>query len=67
MRTQAALAGLSELVADGRFRSLQLERVDGELIGQSAIRDLMAEAGFKPAYRGWALRTAAADPYSAGG
>ncbi len=34
-RTQAALAGLSELVVDGRFRSLQLERVDGEPIGQS--------------------------------
>jgi ATP-dependent Lhr-like helicase len=66
-RTQAALAGLSELVADGRFRSLQLERVDGEPIGQSALRDLMAEAGFKPAYRGWALRMAASEPYSAGG
>ena len=66
-RTQAALAGLSELVADGRFRSLQLERVDGEPIGQSGLRDLMAEAGFKPAYRGWALRSAASEPYSAGG
>jgi ATP-dependent Lhr-like helicase len=59
---QAALVGLSELVADGRFRSLQLERVDGEPIGQSALRDLMAEAGFRPAYRGWALKSAAAEP-----
>jgi ATP-dependent Lhr-like helicase len=53
---QAALVGLRELIADGRFRSLQLERVDGEPIGQSALRDLFAEAGFRPAYRGWALR-----------
>jgi ATP-dependent Lhr-like helicase len=59
-RLQAALAGLSELVVDGRFRSLQLERVDGEPIGQSGpLRDLMAEAGFRPAYRGWALKSAA--------
>jgi ATP-dependent helicase Lhr and Lhr-like helicase len=57
-RARPALAALNELVADGRFRSLQLERVDGEPIGQSRLRDLMAEAGFRPAYRGWALRSA---------
>jgi ATP-dependent Lhr-like helicase len=56
--TAAALASLGELVADGRFRSLQLERVDGASVGESPLRDLLAEAGFRPAYRGWALRAA---------
>jgi ATP-dependent helicase Lhr and Lhr-like helicase len=54
--TQSALVALRELVADGRFRSLQLERVDGAPIAESALRDLLAEAGFRPSYRGWALR-----------
>ena len=41
-----------------RLRSLTIERVDGAPIGESAHRELLATAGFKQSYRGWALRLA---------
>jgi ATP-dependent Lhr-like helicase len=52
----AALEALAGLVRDGRLRSLVIERVDGTPIAESAHRELLAGAGFRPAYRGWALR-----------
>jgi ATP-dependent helicase Lhr and Lhr-like helicase len=55
---QLALAALRQLLADGRFRSLQIERVDGLPVSESPHRELLAEAGFQPAYRGWLLRGA---------
>ena len=54
----AALEALAGLVEDGRLRSLTIERVDGAPIGESAHRELLAAAGFKQSYRGWALRLA---------
>jgi ATP-dependent Lhr-like helicase len=49
----AALATLPLLIADGRLRNLRLERIDGVPVGESAARDALAAAGFRPGYRGW--------------
>jgi ATP-dependent helicase Lhr and Lhr-like helicase len=54
----AALAALGRLVADGRLRSLQVERIDGVAVADSAHRAMLEEAGFRPGYRGYTLRTA---------
>jgi ATP-dependent helicase Lhr and Lhr-like helicase len=54
-----ALSALAGLVADGRLRSLQIERVDGVAIAESPVRELLSAAGFKPGYRGWLLRSEA--------
>jgi ATP-dependent Lhr-like helicase len=52
----AAVAALASLVADGRLRSLQVERVDGLPVSESKARDALSGAGFRPGYRGWVLR-----------
>jgi ATP-dependent Lhr-like helicase len=52
----AALNGLRQLVADGRLRTLQVERVDGASVGDSAHAAQLAEAGFQRSYRGMVLR-----------
>jgi len=52
----AALNALRQLVADGRFRSLQIERVDGVAVSDSPRSDALAAAGFQRAYRGWLLK-----------
>jgi ATP-dependent Lhr-like helicase len=49
----AALGALPLLIADGRLRNLRLERIDGIPVGESAMRDALAAAGFRPGYRGW--------------
>jgi ATP-dependent Lhr-like helicase len=51
-----ALGALRQLVADGRFRALQLERVDGVAVADSPHAAALAEAGFQRSYRGWLLR-----------
>jgi ATP-dependent helicase Lhr and Lhr-like helicase len=56
----AAMSALATLVADGRLRSLQIERVDGTPVSESPARDLLAEAGFRAGYRGYVLRPARA-------
>jgi ATP-dependent Lhr-like helicase len=53
-----ALGALSELVRDGRYKTLQVEQVDGMPVGESPHRAALADAGFRAAYRGVALRTA---------
>jgi ATP-dependent Lhr-like helicase len=53
---EQSLLCLRQLVADGRYRSLQIERVDGVDVGQSPHVDALAGAGFQRAYRGWLLR-----------
>jgi hypothetical protein len=53
------VAALTTLVADGRVRSLQIERVDGLPVAESRARELLAAAGFRPGYRGWLLRSEA--------
>jgi ATP-dependent Lhr-like helicase len=55
---QQALASLRQLVADGRFRSLQIERVDSIAVGDSPHAEALANAGFQRAYRGWLLKSA---------
>ncbi len=52
----AALNCLPQLLADGRFRSIQVERVDGAPVSESAHAETLASAGFQRAYRGWLLR-----------
>lgn len=52
----AALRALGALAADGRMRSLQIERVDGVPVAESRHADALAEAGFHRAYRGFVLR-----------
>jgi ATP-dependent Lhr-like helicase len=51
-----ALNALRQLLADGRFRSLQVERVDGVAVGDSPHSESLAQAGFQRSYRGWLLR-----------
>ncbi len=51
----AAVGALRWLVADGRQKRVQLERVDGEPIAASPQRDRLVEVGFRPAYRGYVL------------
>jgi ATP-dependent Lhr-like helicase len=57
-RETAALAlnGLRQLLADGRLRSLQIERVDGAAVNDSPHASALADAGFQRSYRGWLLR-----------
>ena len=51
-----ALNALRQLLADGRFRALQIERVDGAPVTDSPQAAALAAAGFQRAYRGWLLR-----------
>ncbi|MEO8625478.1 MAG: DEAD/DEAH box helicase, partial [Candidatus Limnocylindrales bacterium] len=51
-----ALNALRQLLADGRYRALQIERVDGTPVGESVYAPALAAAGFQRAYRGWLLR-----------
>jgi len=51
-----SLNALRQLVADGRYRSLQIERVDGSPVGDSPHAPQLAGAGFQRAYRGWLLK-----------
>ncbi|HYM83498.1 MAG TPA: DEAD/DEAH box helicase, partial [Candidatus Dormibacteraeota bacterium] len=55
-----ALPALGALVADGRFRELVITRVDGLTVAESPARARLLEAGFRPGYRGLALRAARA-------
>ena len=54
--SRQALAALRQLVADGRYRSLQIERVDGVPVDESAHAPALSDAGFQRAYRGWLLK-----------
>jgi ATP-dependent Lhr-like helicase len=51
-----ALDALRQLVADGRIRSIQIERVDGVAVSESPRSEALATAGFQRAYRGWLLK-----------
>ncbi|TAM64403.1 MAG: DEAD/DEAH box helicase, partial [Chloroflexota bacterium] len=53
---EAALAALSGLVADGRLRTLEIGRVDGQPAADSPWRAGLEAAGFRPGYRGLVLR-----------
>ena len=51
-----ALNALRQLLADGRLRTLQVERVDGIAVHESAHAAALVSAGFQRSYRGWLLR-----------
>ena len=51
-----ALNALRQLLADGRLRTLQIERVDGVSVNESPYAAALAAAGFQRSYRGWLLR-----------
>jgi ATP-dependent Lhr-like helicase len=51
-----ALNALRQLLADGRFRALQIDRIDGTPVAESVHAPALAAAGFQRAYRGWLLR-----------
>ena len=51
-----ALDALRQLLADGRLRTLQIERVDGVSVNDSPHAAALAAAGFQRSYRGWLLR-----------
>ena len=57
-REKAALAlnALRQLLADGRLRAIQIERVDGASVNDSPHAAALADAGFQRSYRGWLLR-----------
>ena len=52
----ASLTALRGLLADGRFRLLSLEKVDGQPLADSPHADVLEAAGFQRSYRGWLLR-----------
>jgi ATP-dependent Lhr-like helicase len=54
----AALDALTVLVRDGRLRALVIERIDGLPVNESVHRRALGDAGFRQAYRGWALKAA---------
>jgi ATP-dependent Lhr-like helicase len=51
-----ALNALRQLLADGRLRTLQIERVDGASVYDSPHAAALADAGFQRSYRGMTLR-----------
>ena len=52
-----AVGALASLVAPGGpFRELRIERVDRGPVGESPLAENLAEAGFRPSYRGYLLR-----------
>jgi ATP-dependent Lhr-like helicase len=53
-----AVAHLRGLLDDGRFKRLQLERVDGAPIAESGQRERLTAQGFRQAYRGYVLGSA---------
>jgi ATP-dependent Lhr-like helicase len=53
--SRLAVDALRSLVADGRLKRLQLERVDGVAIADSPQRDRLMALGFRQAYRGYIL------------
>ncbi len=57
-RAAFALNALRQLIADGRLRSLQIERVDGVSVNDSPHVAALAAVGFQRSYRGWLLRNA---------
>jgi ATP-dependent Lhr-like helicase len=54
-----ALRALGQLVADGRLRNVQVERIDAEPPASSRHREALEAAGFRRGYRGWILTPAA--------
>src|SRR5439155_20110897 len=56
---ETALAALAGLVERGRLRSLRIERIDGEPVAASRFGARLAEAGFRPGYRGYSVPPAA--------
>jgi ATP-dependent Lhr-like helicase len=50
-----AIAALVTLSERGRFRSLRIERVDGEPVSASRLAPMLATAGFRPGYRGYSV------------
>ncbi|HSL98499.1 MAG TPA: hypothetical protein VK831_08000, partial [Candidatus Deferrimicrobiaceae bacterium] len=53
---ELAIAALAARLAEGRERELLVTRVDGLPVGESPHRERLIEAGFRPGYRGLALR-----------
>ena len=52
-----AVAALAGLVTGGPMRELRLERVDRGPVAESGLADALRDAGFRPSYRGWLLRS----------
>jgi ATP-dependent Lhr-like helicase len=50
-----AFEALGRLVANGRLRNLQVDRIDGETAAASPFRPVLEAAGFRRGYRGWVL------------
>jgi ATP-dependent Lhr-like helicase len=48
--------GLTALLKDGKFRRIELQRVDGRSIADSPMTAALREAGFIDGYRGLQLR-----------
>jgi ATP-dependent Lhr-like helicase len=54
----AATDALRTLLADGRLKRLQIERIDGGDVSASRHRQRLVELGFRPGYRGYHLAAA---------
>jgi len=52
---EASIGALRGLLGDGRLKRLQLERLDGEAIAESPLRERLGALGFRQAYKGYVL------------
>jgi hypothetical protein len=52
---EAWIEAFSTLVKDGRFRRLELHRIDGTPVRETTVADALAAAGFVPTLKGLAL------------
>ncbi len=50
-------SALRRLVDDGRYRSLEIRKVDGEPVRETSVRHVLEAAGFRDGYRGLVLRS----------
>ena len=47
---------LKGLVRRGRYRSLEIRKVDGEPVRESSVREVLEAAGYKDGYKGLVFR-----------
>ena len=55
---------LKRLVDDGRYRSLEIRKIDGEVAGDSPWRPALEAAGYRDGYKGFVHRPARSSPGS---
>jgi len=54
--SDAWIEGLTSLVKDGRFRSLEIAKIDGSPVRESRFANALRAHGFTDSYRGLSFR-----------